>query len=475
MMRSRGVGLCNIGVLGSKKMFFVSEEIKVAGMHCKSCELLIEEIALGIDGVVSLEVDYITGRGEITFNSERTTIEGILREIEGGGYVCSLIGGDGGEEKRDLKGYVRLFGMFLVIAGMITAGYFLFTLSGTIGPSQIGRSLGYGSYGLLFVVGLLTGFHCLGMCGGFVVSYTTKGIGKGSASHRSHLMYGLGKMISYTVIGAGFGLLGSVVAFTPTLRGTAGILSGLFLVLFGLNMFGLLPKFGRFRISTPSVIQKFKGMKGAAEGGPFVIGLLNGLMIACGPLQAIYVMAAGTGSVKEGALLLFFFALGTLPVMLGFGYITGLVSNRFRVNMVKWSGAVVAVLGLVMINRGLALTGTGLDAKSLFASVSVWRDKADIDFVPVVDGYQIVRMNVTRYGWEPDSFTLKEGIPVKWIINAEEINNCNNAIQVPVLKLFFNITPGERIIEFTPESEGVISWNCWMGMIPGTFIVKKGM
>src|SRR5512134_498499 len=45
---------------------------------------------------------------------------------------------------------------------------------------------------------------------------------------------------------------------------------------------------------------------------PLVIGLLNGLMLGCGPLQAMYIMAAGTGSAQEGATMLFFFGLGTL-------------------------------------------------------------------------------------------------------------------------------------------------------------------
>ena len=67
---------------------------------------------------------------------------------------------------------------------------------------------------------------------------------------------------------------------------------------------------------------------------------------------------------------------------------------------------------------------------------------------------------------------LKAGVPVKWIINGAEINSCNNAIQVPALGLKFDIIKGEQVIEFTPANEGVISWSCWMGMIPGVFIVK---
>ena len=123
-----------------------------------------------------------------------------------------------------------------------------------------------------------------------------------------------------------------------------------------------------------------------------------------------------------------------------------------------------------MLNRGLSLTGSGYDVKSIVSGI---KGVEGISGNVIIDdkGYQIIEMEVNRYGWEPDKFVLKKDIPVKWVINGVEINGCNNAIQVPKLGLNFDIKKGEQIIEFTPTEEGVISWSCWMGMIPGTFIV----
>ena len=196
-------------------------------------------------------------------------------------------------------------------------------------------------------------------------------------------------------------------------------------------------------------------------------------MIACGPLQAIYVMAAGTGSAIEGAKSLFVFGAGTLPVMLGFGLVTGYVSGRATRKILFASGIVVMILGAIMINRGLSLSGSGLDASSLVAWGLAGENKGGA--VEMKDGYQIIRMDVTRYGWEPDRFVLKKGVPVRWIITGKEINSCNNAIVVPDYGLNFRIKQGEQVIEFTPDKEGTISWSCWMGMIPGTFLVKDNV
>jgi plastocyanin domain-containing protein len=159
--------------------------------------------------------------------------------------------------------------------------------------------------------------------------------------------------------------------------------------------------------------------------------------------------------------------------MLGFGLVTGVVSARATKKILFASGVIVMILGVIMINRGLALSGTGLDASSLAASGIASEDK--VAGVEMKDGYQIIRMDVTRYGWEPDRFILKKGVPVRWIITGKEINSCNNAIVVPDLGLNFPVKSGEQVIEFTPTKEGLISWGCWMGMIPGTFLVNNNV
>ncbi|HET6375973.1 MAG TPA: LysM peptidoglycan-binding domain-containing protein, partial [Methylocella sp.] len=71
----------------------------------------------------------------------------------------------------------------------------------------------------------------------------------------------------------------------------------------------------------------------------------------------------------------------------------------------------------------------------------------------------------------PDHFTLRLGVPVRWVINGMEITECNRRIAVPKLGLEFDVKEGEQIIEFTPREAGVIPWSCWMGMLQGRFDV----
>jgi len=297
------------------------KKFKAKGMHCRSCEELIERSIKKLDGIEDIKVDYATETVKVDFDENKTSIQEILNAVEKKGYECELIKEKiiieekikkNGEYYLDYTIDKKYLGIAFGLIGILVIGYFVFRFADTIAIPEISQNMGYG---LLFLVGILTGFHCVSMCGGFVVSYTAKHVQEGTKAHKSHFMYGLGKTISYTVIGAAFGLLGAIITFTPLMRGVAGIIAGLFLVIFGLNMLNLIPVLRKIQIRTPKFISKFVGEESEKHSSPLIIGLLNGLMIACGPLQAIYIMAAGTGSMIEGAKLLFVFALGTLPVM----------------------------------------------------------------------------------------------------------------------------------------------------------------
>ena len=328
------------------------------------------------------------------------------------------------------------------------------------------------SYGLLVLIGFLTSFHCVGMCGPLILGYTAKSATGGHKSYATHILYGIGKTISYTFIGALFGAFGSVVAFTPYTQGAVGVAAGVFLMLFGLHMLEVFPVLSHFQFKAPKFVMRFVGKEYRKHSNPFVIGLLNGLMIICGPLQAMYVMAAGTGSWSQGAAILFFFAIGTLPLLLGFGFLTSLLSANLTPKLLKASGVIVMALGAIMLNRGLAVTGTGVDFNTLVARVSQQLSPT-VSESPICETEQTIHMDVLGTGFKPNKFTLRKGIPVKWAINAKELNECNKAIVVPQYGLEIKLQPGLQVIEFTPAETGVVPWSCWMGMIPGTFIVVE--
>jgi sulfite exporter TauE/SafE len=359
---------------------------------------------------------------------------------------------------------------FLGLIAVVAAIYLIirYTVGFTFLPT-VTQSMGYG---LIFVVGLLTSLHCIAMCGGIVLSQGIKRQEvEGPADAREtlssspiglkerllpSLLYNGGRVVSYTIIGGIVGALGSLFSLSTTLKGVMPVIAGAFMLFLGVRMLGIFPWVSRLKIRFPGL--GGSRMRTAAAGrGPFVVGLLNGLM-PCGPLQTMQVYALGTGSFLAGALSMFLFSLGTVPLLLGFGAISAFLSAKFNRGMLKASGVLVMALGLVMFTRGINLFGVALPVLTPGSGGSIAVAK-------VVGDYQEVRTTVESGDYHP--FIVQKGIPVRWTVSAKavDLNGCNNPLTVPQYGIRKRLVPGDNLIEFTPDRDGTISYTCWMGMI----------
>jgi len=327
------------------------------------------------------------------------------------------------------------------------------------------------SYGLIFLFGLLTSFHCLGMCGGIAISQTVRKASRNTESVEikqkacflPSTLYNLGRVLSYTAMGAIVGGLGRVVSFNGTFRGLVPIIGGLFMIIMGVNLLGIFPFLRKFNLRMPKFFAK-KILQGTSYG-PLYVGLLSGLM-PCGPLQIVELYALGTRSVAIGAISMFVFSVGTVPLIFIFGAVNSVINKKNSTKILKVSAILVVVLGIVMISRGLALSGISLCVPSMSAMIDSNQTRAKIQ-----GESQAVTIKITSDKFAP--ILVQKGIPVKWIIraDADDLNDCNNAITIPKLKIDLKLSAGDNLIEFTPLEEGEIPYTCWMGMIKSKITV----
>ena len=346
-----------------------NETLSLEGMHCAGCETLIEEALQKLPGVTSARASLASRSVAVSFDETQVRLSGVIATIEGAGYDVRLGGAGVAAPPDRLSRWwdtLKLLALFALVGGLVFGGIKL--MPGVMMHMQDPRA----GYSMILLVGFLTGFHCIGMCGSFVVSYATAAADRGRGSLAlAHLAYGFGKTLSYAIIGALFGALGAVITITPVMRGAVAIAAGLFLVLYGLRMLDLLSGLAWLNWVFPKSVMR--GVQTGMRRGPrpLITGLLTGFLLGCGALQAMYIMAAGTGSPREGALLLTFFSLGTLIPLLGFGTFAHRLSPRMRNQLLKVSGLLVLVMGLMMTNRGLRLTESGFDWGSLWESLRV--------------------------------------------------------------------------------------------------------
>ncbi|MFW2488083.1 cupredoxin domain-containing protein [Clostridium chromiireducens] len=92
----------------------------------------------------------------------------------------------------------------------------------------------------------------------------------------------------------------------------------------------------------------------------------------------------------------------------------------------------------------------------------------------VENGVQIIRITADNNGYTPDAFYVQKNMPVKLIIEGNQINSCDNGIIFPSLNIKEDLKPGENIIEFIPVDED-IDFSCWMGMIKGVIKVTDNI
>ncbi len=189
----------------------------------------------------------------------------------------------------------------------------------------------------------------------------------------------------------------------------------------------------------------------------------------CGPLQAMQLYALGTGSFAAGALSMFMFSLGTVPLMFGLGAVTSILSGKFTHRMMKASAVLVIALGVIMANRGFALSGFSLPSMPFGTGGSTRSG----NIATIQDGIQLVTTNLQPGRYEP--ITVQKGIPVRWTVRAEKgsINGCNNEIVIPRFNARKKLEPGDNIIEFTPTETGTFAYSCWMGMIRSKITVVE--
>ncbi|MBF0214186.1 MAG: sulfite exporter TauE/SafE family protein [Magnetococcales bacterium] len=217
---------------------------------------------------------------------------------------------------------------------------------------------------LTFLAALLGSGHCIGMCGGLAASTQ---LGARIASElpfwhweriRLPLLYTLGRVGTYMVLGAVSGWLGSMALFLarPTaINGLPHLAVGVVMILMGLDTIGLFslargtPE-GNDRLTRWS--QSITASRPALR--PLGMGILTGLL-PCSMHWAFQAKAFATGSAIDGVVLLLAFGLGTVPAMWGFALISSWLDRRARKRILQLAGVIIVLMGAMSLKRGLMM------------------------------------------------------------------------------------------------------------------------
>ena len=183
--------------------------------------------------------------------------------------------------------------------------------------------------------------------------------------------------------------------------------------------------------------------------------------LPCGFTQATQVYAIGLASPWQSALTMAVFALGTAPAIIFIGSLRGLMKSSFYKYFMKVVAVGVFLLGLYYASNFLAIYGISIGSSN-------WSNESNkTNGSNLINGKQVIQMDVVSGGYIPNYFTVKKGIPVKWIVNGKNVFGCQGYFIVPSLNISKALEIGSNIFEFTPKESGFINFSCGMGMYRG--------
>lgn len=220
---------------------------------------------------------------------------------------------------------------------------------------------------LIFCGGLLGSAHCVGMCGGFVL---TLGSRARSWKHNAgrQVIYALGRIFTYMVMGAlaGFGgwKLGREAGVFMNAQAVLSILAGVMLIGEGLLSTGLIRRPWSTAHACPGASGFASLLRAGHPSSVFAGGVVNGLL-PCGLVYAYLMLAASASSIAQGALVMATFGLGTLPLLLFTGVGGGLLAlpaRRRLFHVAAW--CMIATGGLTLVRGAVFLGATPGDSSA---------------------------------------------------------------------------------------------------------------
>jgi len=257
-------------------------------------------------------------------------------------------------------------------------------------------------------------------------------------------------------------------------------LASFFMIFSALNILDIHPFFRYFTIQPTRVLSRYirTQSKTGTWFAPFLLGLLT-IFIPCGTTQAMMVQAITSGSWLSGALTLFAFTLGTVPMFLGAGVLAGSLSG---------------VAGFM--KKGAALLVIGLAVWNLWNVAGIWGMTTQMEFRFKQLSCQFVFCNdtervssdknskktptttpiitVTSTGYTVDNPYIPAGAKITLTVTNTTGNGCIQAFTIPSqgIEKIVSIGTQETFTFIAPKTPGVIPFSCSMGMYRGTLIVQ---
>lgn len=332
---------------------------------------------------------------------------------------------------------------------------------------------------VIFLTGLTVGgLTCLAVQGGLLASIIAarEEADLEAGNKKRHTIFAtlaflISKLAAYIVLGFILGAFGGALNISSNVQIIMQFIAGLYMIAIALNLLNVHPIFRYFVIQPPRFLTRIVRNQSKSKDlfAPAFLGALT-IFIPCGTTLAMETLAISSANALSGALIMFFFVLGTTPLFLGVGFLTTVLGDNFKGKFLKFAALAVLYLGVTSINGALVAFGSPVTLPSIHIDLSGGsQSKTAENDVPVTQNPQI---DIRANGYFPSYIKVKKGETVNLTLKSEDAFSCTASFRIPSLGISKNLQPNDtQIISFVPTKAGQIQFNCSMGMYHGVIEV----
>ncbi len=442
--------------------------VPISGMHCRSCELLIQDELAKLKGVQSVYADSRNDCATMQVLGHKPSNHDVEQAVKRAGYAVGTVGVPW--FSGDLQLWQRIVGMaILVVLAFVfldRLGLFTMMTNSATQPTSLSA---------IALLGLSAGFStCAALVGGLLLAFSSAHakLSQQASSlfdkFEPTIFFQVGRVLGFMLFGALLGLVGSSLQPTPFMTAVLSGFVALIMIWFGTQLTGLFPKLTTYQFSLPSWIARRLRLVPSQQSvySPFQAAMIGGLtfFVPCGFTQIAQLYAVSTASALDAAVVMGIFALATLPGLTAVSLLGSFTHAPKTVILTQFIGVIIVLFGLYSLssacNLAIAASPSGLiQAARMGAS-----DTTDI---------QVIETIQKTYGYFPKTVTVKKGKPVRWIIDSQDQYSCASSILLAKYGINTTLKPGKNIFEFTPEEVGTFTFSCSMGMYTGTIQVVE--
>jgi uncharacterized protein len=326
----------------------------VKGMHCPSCVILTESESGEVAGVTKAKANLSKNTLEITGEFANASLKDVQQKInavlEKHGYSLKNL------PEQEMANKWAGFNVAIPITLLVIAVFIGLQKLGLVNLIQSSTV----SYGTAFIIGIVASLStCMAVVGGLALSLSAS-FAKENNSAKPHIMFHLGRLIGFFLLGGLVGILGASFQLGALGTSTLSIVIALVMVGLGINLLGIFSWSHRLQITMPKKLSKnllqLKSLNTVIT--PFIIGAIT-FFLPCGFTQSMQLYALSTHSFMSGAMIMLVFALGTLPILslISFG---STIAEKLKANtatLFKTMGLIIICFALFNIINSLAALG----------------------------------------------------------------------------------------------------------------------